>query len=285
MKDILLPNTLEAATDLLNIIRNAGILLIARPSNFTREIARVINTGITTEHILVILTKGIEQSSIALMSEIFLQELDIMPKIAVLSGPTFAREVAQDLPSSAVIACNDKQTLNLLHDYLHSERFRLYKRKDLIGVQLDGTVKNVIAISSGIYDGMKMGLNARAALICRGIAEMTRLGIALGGQLETFIGMSGIGDLILTSTSDLSRNYALGQNLDRGLLLEKCMPSGGAVAEGVQNAASKNALAECHKIEMPICKAVYRIIFKGTSCVGAMQDRDSPDQEISISYA
>ena len=133
-----------------------------------------------------------------------------------------------------------------------------------------------------------MGLKASAGLICRGIAEMTRLGIALGGQLETFIGMSGIGDLILTSTSDLSQNYTLGQNLGSGLPLEKCIPSGGAVAEGVQNAASIIALAECHKIEMLICKAVYGIIFKGTSCVGAMQDlleRDSLDPESSISYA
>ena len=182
LPDILLPESLEATTDLLDLIRNTNILLAATPSHFTREIARIINSEITAEHILVILTKGIEHYSLALMSEIFQQELGNMPKIAVLSGPTFAREVALGLPSAAVLACNDRQTGNLLQEYLHSERFRLYKSNDLIGVQIGGTVKNVIAISSGIADGMKLGLNARAALICRGVAEMTRLGTAMGGQ-------------------------------------------------------------------------------------------------------
>ena len=221
LPDIILPESLEATTDLLDLIRNTNILLAATPSHFTREIARIINPEITAEHILVILTKGIEQNSLALMSEIFQEELGNMPKIAVLSGPTFAREVAQDLPSAAVLAFDDRQTGNLLQEYFHSERFRLYKSNDLIGVQLGGTVKNVIAISSGIADGMKLGLNARAALICRGVAEMTRLGTAMGGQVETFVGMSGIGDLILTATGDLSRNYTLGQRLGRGLPLEK----------------------------------------------------------------
>ena len=285
LPDILLPETLDATTDLLDITRNASILLAATPSQFTREIARIINPEITTEHILVILTKGIEQNSLALMSEIYQQELGNMPKIAVLSGPTFAREVAQDLPSAAVLACDDRQTGNLLQEYFHSERFRLYKSNDLIGVQLGGTVKNVIAISSGIADGMRLGLNARAALICRGIAEMTRLGTAMGGQGGTFVGMSGIGDLILTATGDLSRNYTLGQKLGSGLPLEKCMPAGGAVAEGVRNAVSINALAERHQIEMPLCRAVYGILYEGVSCVRALQgllERDLPDQEICI---
>jgi len=285
LPDIPLPKTLDATTDLLDIIRNAGILLVAIPSHFTREIARIINPEITSEHILVILTKGIEQNSLALMSEIFMQELGNIPKIAVLSGPTFAREVAQDLPSASVLACNDRQTGNLLQEYLHSERFRVYKSNDLIGVQLGGTVKNVIAISSGISDGMKLGLNARAALICRGIAEMTRLGTTMGGQEKTFVGMSGIGDLILTATGELSRNYTLGQKLGSGLPLEKCMPACGAVAEGVRNAVSINALAERHQIEMPLCRAVYRIIFEGVSCVRALQgllERNLPEQEISI---
>ena len=135
LPDIILPETLDATTDLLDITRNANILLAATPSHFTREIARIINPEITTEHILVILTKGIEQNSLALMSEIYQQELGNMPKIAVLSGPTFAREVAQDLPSAAVLACNDRQTGNLLQKYLHSDRFRVYKSNDLIGVQ------------------------------------------------------------------------------------------------------------------------------------------------------
>ena len=284
LPDILLPETLDATTDLLDIIRSARILLAAIPSHFTREIARIINPEITSEHILVILTKGIEKNSLALMSEIFQQEIDNLLKIAVLSGPTFAREVAQDLPSASVLACNDRQTGNLLQEYLHSDRFRVYKSNDLIGVQLGGTVKNVLAISSGIANGMKLGLNARAALICRGIAEMTRLGTSMGGQEKTFVGMSGIGDLILTATGELSRNYTLGQKLGRGLPLEKCIPAGGVVAEGVRNASSINALAERHQVEMPLCRAVYGIIYEGISCVRALQGllkRDLPDYEIS----
>jgi len=285
LPDIQLPESVDATTDLLDITHNANILLAATPSHFTREIARIINPEITTEHILVILTKGIEQNSLALMSEIYQQELCNIPKIAVLSGPTFAEEVAQDFPSSAVLACKDRQTGNLLQEFLHSERFRIYKSSDLIGVQLGGAVKNVIAISSGIVDGMNLGLNARAALICRGIAEMTRLGIAIGGQGKTFIGMSGIGDLILTATGELSRNYSLGQKLGRGLPLEKCMPTSRAVVEGVLNAVSINALAKRHQIEMPLCRAVYGIIYEGVSCASAFQgllERDLPDQEISI---
>ena len=287
LPDIILPETLEATTNLLDVIRNSSILLTAIPSHFTREIARIINPEITSEHILVILTKGIEQNSLALMSEIFQQELGNKPNIAVLSGPTFAREVAQDLPSASVLACNDRQTGNLLQKYLHSDRFRLYKSNDLIGVQLGGTVKNVIAISSGIADGMKLGMNARAALICRGIAEMTRLGTAMGGQEKTFVGMSGIGDLILTSTGELSRNYTLGKKIGRGLPLEKCMPAGGVVAEGVRNAVSINALAEHHNIEMPLCRSVYGIIYEGISCARALKgllERDLPDHEISIHH-
>ena len=287
LPDIVLPESLEATTNLLDIIRNASILLATTPSHFTREIARIINPGITTDHILVILTKGIDQNSLALMSEIYQQELGNIPKIAVLSGPTFAREVAQDLPSAAVLACNDRQTGNLLQEYFHSERFRLYKSNDLIGVQLGGTVKNVIAISSGIADGMNLGLNARAALICRGVAEMIRLGTAMGGQSGTFVGMSGIGDLILTATGELSRNYSLGQKLGRGLPLEKCLPTSRAVAEGVRNAVSINSLAERHQIEMPLCRAVYGIIYEGISCVRALQsllERDLPDHEINIPH-
>ena len=143
----------------------------------------------------------------------------------------------------------------------------------------------MIAISSGIADGMNLGLNARAALICRGVAEMTRLGTAMGGQSPTFVGMSGIGDLILTATGDLSRNYTLGQNLGRGLPLEKCIPAGGVVAEGVRNSASINALAERHQIEMPLCRAVYGIIYEEVNCACAFQgllERDLPDQEINI---
>ena len=283
LPEIRLPETLNASTDLSEVVRNSKILVASVPSHFTREIAKKMRSEITDEHIVVILSKGIEQHSLALMSEIYANELDNLPKLAVLSGPTFAREVALDLPSAAVLACADEETGSLLQKSFHSARFRLYRSTDLIGVQLAGAIKNVIAIASGIADGMKLGLNARAALICRGIAEMSRLGTVMGGAPETFMGMSGVGDLVLTATGTLSRNHTLGEKLGQGLSLEKCLPAGGAVAEGVRNSVSIHELAERHKIEMPICNAVYQVLHEGISCAQALKrllERERPDEEM-----
>jgi glycerol-3-phosphate dehydrogenase (NAD(P)+) len=283
LPDIQLPETLGASTELSEVVRNSKILVASVPSHFTREIAKKMRPEITQEHIVVILSKGIEQHSLALMSEIYAEELNNLPKLAVLSGPTFAREVALDLPSAAVLACADEETGSLLQKSFHSARFRLYRSTDLIGVQLAGAIKNVIAIASGIADGMKLGLNARAALICRGIAEMSRLGAVMGGSAETFMGMSGVGDLVLTATGTLSRNHTLGEKLGQGFSLEKCLPPGGAVAEGVRNAVSIHELAERHKIEMPICKAVYQVLHEGISCAQALKqllERERPDEEM-----
>ncbi|MDP7047662.1 MAG: NAD(P)H-dependent glycerol-3-phosphate dehydrogenase [SAR324 cluster bacterium] len=283
LPEIRLPETLNASTDLSEVVRNSKILVASVPSHFTREIAKKMRSEITDEHIVVIISKGIEQHSLALMSEIYANELDNLPKLAVLSGPTFAREVALDLPSAAVLACADEETGSLLQKSFHSARFRLYRSTDLIGVQLAGAIKNVIAIASGIADGMKLGLNARAALICRGIAEMSRLGAVMGGAPETFMGMSGVGDLVLTATGTLSRNHTLGEKLGQGLSLEKCLPAGGAVAEGVRNSVSIHELAERHKIEMPICNAVYQVLHEGISCAQALKrllERERPDEEM-----
>ena len=283
LPDIPLPETLGASTELSEVVRNSKILVASVPSHFTREIAKKMRPEITQEHIVVILSKGIEQHSLALMSEIYAEELNNLPKLAVLSGPTFAREVALDLPSAAVLACADEETGSLLQKSFHSARFRLYRSTDLIGVQLAGAIKNVIAIASGIADGMKLGLNARAALICRGIAEMSRLGAVMGGSAETFMGMSGVGDLVLTATGTLSRNHTLGEKLGQGFSLEKCLPPGGAVAEGVRNAVSIHELAVRHKIEMPICRAVYQVLHEVISCAQALKqllERERPDEEM-----
>jgi len=283
LPDIPLPETLGATTDLSEVVRNSRILVASLPSHITREVAKKMLPEITAEHILVILSKGIERHSLALMSEIYAEELNNLPKLAVLSGPTFAREVALDLPSAAVLACAEEETGSILQQKFHTNRFRLYRSTDLVGVQLGGAIKNVIAIASGIADGMKLGLNARAALICRGVAEMTRLGVVMGGSAETFAGMSGVGDLVLTATGTLSRNHNLGEKLGQGLSLEECLPAGGAVAEGVRNAVSIHELAERHKIEMPICNAVYQVLHEGISCAQALKqllERDRPDEEM-----
>ena len=188
-----------------------------------------------------------------------------------------------DLPSAAVLACADEETGSLLQKYCYSARFRLYRSTDLIGVQLAGAIKNVIAIASGIADGMQLGLNARAALICIGIAEMSRLDTEMGGSAETFMGMSGVGDLVLTTTGKLSHNHTLGAKLGQGLSLDKYLPSGGAVVEGERNSVSIHELAERHKIEMPISNAVYKVLHEGISCAQALNqllERDRPREEM-----
>ena len=161
LPDIPLPETLGATTDLSEVVRNCRILVASLPSHITREVAKKMLPEITAEHILVILSKGIERHSLALMSEIYAEELNNLPKLAVLSGPTFAREVALDLPSAAVLACAEEETGSILQQKFHTNRFRLYRSTDLVGVQLGGAIKNVIAIASGIADGMKLGLNAK----------------------------------------------------------------------------------------------------------------------------
>ena len=281
MSDIKLPESLQATIDLIEIVKSCRILVSTVPSHVTRKISKIINPNITTNHFLVILSKGIEENSLALLSEIFMEELDTLPKIAVISGPTFAREVAMDLPSAALLACDDNNTKIILQKIFHSDRFRLYLSNDMIGAQIGGAIKNVVAIASGIADGMKLGLNARAALICRGVAEMSRLGVKMGGSPETFSGISGVGDLILTATGNLSRNYSLGYKLGQGVLLKECFDTDRIVVEGLRNAVSIKELATYYEIEMPICNAVFQILYKGISCIQALKnllERDPIDE-------
>ena len=281
LPDIHLPETIKPTTNLIDIVKNCNILVSALPSHVTRKFAKIMRPEITSKHIVVILSKGIEENSLALMSQIFEEELDNLPKIAVLSGPTFAEEVALDLPSAALLACNDEKTRMILQKIFHSKSFSLYFSKDIVGAQLGGAIKNIIAIACGIADGMKLGLNARAALICRGVAEMTRLGTKMGGSPETFSGMSGLGDLILTSTGNLSRNHSLGYKLGQGIKPKEFLHQGRSVVEGFKNAVTIKELSELHKIEMPICNAVFEILYRGTSCSQAFKnllERDPSDE-------
>ena len=211
--DIPLTETLGASTELGEVVRNCRILFALVTSNFTHDIAKKMSPEIPDEYIIVILVKGIEQHSLALMSEIFVNGLNNLRKLSVLSGPTFVHEVALDLYSADLLACADEEIGSLLQKYFNSTRFRLYRSTDPIGVQLAGAIKNIILIVSGIADGMQLGLNARAALICRGIADMSHLGTVIDRSIETFIGMSGVSDLILNASGILSRNHTLGEKL------------------------------------------------------------------------
>ncbi len=282
LPDHALPYNVHASADLIGTVREHEVLIMATPSHVTRSIIQQIRDVVTENHRFVILTKGIEQSTAQLMHEVYEDTLGEGPTIAVLSGPNFAKEVASGLPTAAVLACRDVQIGKELQQLLSGPAYRIYLSQDIVGVQIGGTVKNVVAIATGICDGMGLGLNARAALICRGLAEIKRLGVLMGGQSETFLGMSGVGDLVLTATGSLSRNYTLGKALGKGETLEEYMANKKSVAEGVKNAVSVYELGQKYDVEMPICEAVYDILYSGLTCKAALHrllERDLPETE------
>ena len=282
LPNIPLSANITATENLLEVAQNHSILVMATPSHAARDIAQQLAPHITPQHCLVILSKGIEPQSLLLMSQVYQDVLGASPTLAVLSGPNFAKEVAHGQPAAAVLACSDFKTGKTLQRVLSTPTYRLYLSHDVVGVQVGGAVKNVIAIASGICDGMQLGANARAALICRGMAEVKRLVHVLGGKMETLLGLSGMGDLILTATDSLSRNYSLGLALGKGVSVEDYLSQKASVAEGYKNAPSLYELAQKHQIQMPLCEAVYEILYKNLDCQGAflrLLSRELPDGE------
>ena len=211
----------------------------------------------------VLCAKGIEQESLLLMSEVVTAVLPPTAPVAVLSGPTFAVEVAKGLPTAVTLACADSTLGERLIRALGTSAFRPYYSNDVVGAEIGGAVKNVLAIACGIVEGLELGDNARAALLTRGLAEILRLAQAKGGRIDTLMGLSGLGDLLLTASSRQSRNYSLGFELGRGQTLEKILSERKAVTEGVATAVSVTALAESLSLEMPICAAVNSVLHQG----------------------
>jgi glycerol-3-phosphate dehydrogenase (NAD(P)+) len=207
-------------------------------------------------------TKGLEPDSGRLLSELAAERLPGITALAVLSGPTFAREVAAGLPTAITVAANRKAFADALSRRLHAGAFRTYTSRDLVGVQLGGAVKNVLAIAAGIADGLGFGANARAALITRGLAEMLRLGRAMGARRDTFMGLAGLGDLVLTCTDDQSRNRRFGLALGRGTPTDRALAEIGQVVEGRGTAREVRRLAGRHEVEMPIVEQAYRVLWE-----------------------
>ncbi len=277
-----LPSNLHATSDLGAVLAMSQRLVWATPSQVVRPLARQVAGSVTADHQVVLASKGVEAGSLKLLTQVLHEEWPQLRHPAVLSGPTFALELAQQLPTAAVLACEDPARQDRLQQVFHDDRFRLYRSPDLIGVQIGATVKNVLAIAAGIVDGMALGLNARAALVCRGLAEMTRLGVAMGGHPETFAGLSGLGDLVLTATGSLSRNHEFGRQLGAGHAVDASLPAGGKVVEGAANAAMLRKLAQRHQVELPICEAVDQVVHQGLPCAEALQhllERDVPTWE------
>jgi glycerol-3-phosphate dehydrogenase (NAD(P)+) len=266
----LAPN-LIATGDMAHALDGAVLVVYAAPSHVLRAVVRAGALRVESSAVLAVATKGIERDTLALMTDVVEQELPSHATVA-FSGPSFAAEVAQRQPTAVVAASRTPAAAALLQLASSAPAFRVYTTDDVIGVELGGALKNVMAVATGILEGLGMGFNPRAALITRGLAEMTRLGIALGAHSETFAGLAGLGDLVLTCTGSLSRNRAVGVAIGQGQTLEQALAGKDTVAEGVLNAQSARALAERAGVEMPIVEATHRILFDGQPPVEAIAE-------------
>lgn len=258
---VVLDQRVRASGDLCAAVKGAAMVVHAAPSHVLRDVVRAAAPGIGPDAIQAIATKGIEPESLMLMGDVVSAEVPGRAIVAV-SGPSFALEVAKRQPTAVVAASDDPAASAAVQQAFSTPTFRVYTTDDVKGVEVAGAVKNVMAVATGIAEGLGLGLNSRAALITRGLAETTRLGVALGARPETFAGLAGLGDLVLTCTGALSRNRAVGVEVGRGRALQDVLAGTEAVAEGVRNAKTTVALAARAGVSMPIAEAVYRVLFE-----------------------
>jgi glycerol-3-phosphate dehydrogenase (NAD(P)+) len=280
---IALPQTIEATTD-LHAFGDVDLAILAVPAQFLGAVTTALAPTLGTQVPVVIAAKGIETETGRLMSEI-VAEIHPDPPIAILSGPSFAREVADGKPAALTFACADKGLAETLAARLASPRLRLYTSPDIVGAQIGGAVKNVLAIACGITTGRGLGENARAALITRGMAEMTRLSESLGGAAETLLGLCGIGDVVLTCMSVTSRNFSVGLALGQGRTLAEALAGKRSVAEGVASAAAVVHRARSVDVAMPIAEAVDAILNRGAGVdetIAAVLARPLGKEEVSV---
>ena len=258
-----LPANVTPTLRLDDAVSDAGLVLTAVPSQHLRAVCRQMLPHLRPEQIFLSATKGIEIQSLLRMSEVIAESLAprFVPRLAALSGPTFAREVAHQWPTAVVVASQDAELAAELQRQFSTPSFRLYTNTDIIGVELGGAVKNVIAIAAGVCEGMGLGSNAIAAVITRGLAEMTRLACACGARAETLVGLAGLGDLVLTCTGALSRNRSAGVELGRGRSVEEILGSTRQAIEGIHTTAATMELARRKGVEMPITEQMYAMLY------------------------
>jgi glycerol-3-phosphate dehydrogenase (NAD(P)+) len=273
LPDVALPESIRASADAAAVADGADVVVLVPPSQHMRGVSRAIAPAIGSEAVVVVASKGIEEETHELMSQVLANTLpDVGPdRLAFLSGPSFAREVASGLPTDVAVASRDMSAARRVQQVLHAPVLRVYTSGDPIGVQVGGAIKNVLAIATGACDGLHMGTNARAALITRGLAEITRLGVALGADPLTFLGLAGVGDLVLTCTGDLSRNRALGQQVAAGVDPAAYLASKRSVAEGFATAAAAYDLARRLGVDMPITEGVYHVLHRGRPLLEAIR--------------
>ncbi|MCW9716364.1 MULTISPECIES: NAD(P)H-dependent glycerol-3-phosphate dehydrogenase [Avibacterium] len=264
LPNIPFPSALEIESDLASAVQKSRDLLIVVPSHVFGEVLQKIRPHLQPHHRIVWATKGLERDTGRLLQQVVEEKLGTQYPLAVLSGPTFAKELAAGLPTAIALASHDQAFAEEFQARIHcSKHFRVYINQDMIGVQLGGAIKNVIAIGAGMSDGMGFGANARTALITRGLAEISRLGEALGANPSTFMGMSGLGDLVLTCTDNQSRNRRFGLMLGQGKNAEEALAEIGQVVEGFYNTKEAYLLAQRHGVEMPITEQIYQVLFCG----------------------
>lgn len=281
---IRLSPSLSATNSLADALRDVETVLFAVPSHAARSVLQQMGPLLVQPLPVVSATKGIEEDSLKLVSEVMSEVLPrITPEhVMILSGPSFAAEVSLGYPTAVSLAGRNRDLVRRVQAVLIGPTFRVYADDDTIGVQLGGALKNVMALAAGVVDGLGLGHNARAALITRGLAEMIRLGVAMGADARTFYGLSGVGDLVLTCTGPLSRNHSVGVRLGKGERLEAILGSMHGIAEGVRTAKAALGLAHRCGVEMPIVQEVNAVLFEGKSCrqaVGDLMERSAKDEK------
>ena len=266
-----LPDQLQITGDLEDTVQGKDFLVLAVPSPFTRSTAAKMSPYVTEGQIIVDVAKGIEESTLMTLSQQIRQEIP-QADVAVLSGPSHAEEVGRRLPTTCVIGAATRKTAEYLQSMFISKVFRVYTSPDILGIELGGSLKNVIALAAGIADGLGYGDNTKAALITRGIAEIARLGVKMGGKIESFTGLTGIGDLIVTCASVHSRNRKAGYLIGQGKSVQEAMDEVKIVVEGVYSAKAAAKLAEKYQVSMPIVEEVNKVLFEGKAPAEAVDD-------------
>lgn len=261
---VFLPPTIEVTSDIAYALKDQDVIVLAVPSQSIREVSRLMKPFLRSGVILVNAAKGLERTTCLRMSQVISEELpEHASRIAVLSGPSHAEEVARKMPTAVVVASLSQEVAEYVQDVFMSSYFRVYTNSDIIGVELGGALKNIIALGAGIADGLGYGDNTKAALLTRGLTEIARLGVALGANPVTFLGLTGVGDLVVTATSVHSRNRRAGYLLGKGFSLEEALAEVGMVVEGVETTKAARLLSLRHQVEMPITEQMYAVLFEG----------------------
>lgn len=269
---VIIPANVHFTNDFEEAVTDSELVLMATPSMVMRDIIKKIKPFITNNTVVVSASKGFEQSTLLRMSEVIAEELGEEHPIAVLSGPNHAEEVGKDLPTATVVASKKKSTAEFVQDVFMSPKLRVYINPDIIGVEVGGALKNIIALGAGISDGLKFGDNTKSALLTRGLTEIARLGVAMGADTHTFAGLAGLGDLIATCTSQHSRNWRCGNQIGQGKKLKEILEGSNMVVEGVRTTEAVQELSKKYNIQMPISEELYKVLFEEKDAKTAVID-------------